>query len=344
MSAKDRVLLERAPHLVLDGALAAADAVGAREVVVARPARSAASARAWPSQRRSPSARRRAPGHASPAVPDAFLSGEETALVAAPRGPPAAPDAHAAAALRARPARAPDARAERRDARAPRADRPPRPGVVPRARDRRAPGLDARHARRLRRARPGVHEIALGTRLAELLDVAGGATEPVRAPCWSAATTAPGSTRDGRRGAARSTTTRSRAAGASLGAGVVVALPPLGLPGGRGRRASWAGWPRRPRASAGRACTGWRRSPASSPRSAAGRAPAATRCARLARWSGQVAGRGACHHPDGSVALPAQRAGASSSPSSSCTAASAPARAATRRPVLATPATRRLAA
>ena len=38
MSAKDAVLLQSAPHLVLDGALAAAGAVGARSVVIAVPA------------------------------------------------------------------------------------------------------------------------------------------------------------------------------------------------------------------------------------------------------------------------------------------------------------------
>ena len=38
MSAKDAVLLQSAPHLVLDGALAAAGAVGARSVVIAIPA------------------------------------------------------------------------------------------------------------------------------------------------------------------------------------------------------------------------------------------------------------------------------------------------------------------
>ena len=38
MSAKDRLLLASAPHLVLDGAVAAAAAVGAREVLVAAPA------------------------------------------------------------------------------------------------------------------------------------------------------------------------------------------------------------------------------------------------------------------------------------------------------------------
>src|SRR3954454_8105633 len=37
MSGKDRMLLERVPHLVLDGAVAAAEAVGAAAVVVALP-------------------------------------------------------------------------------------------------------------------------------------------------------------------------------------------------------------------------------------------------------------------------------------------------------------------
>ena len=47
--------------------------------------------------------------------------------------------------------------------------------------------------------------------------------------------------------------------------------------------------------------------------------------ARLERWSGQVEGRGACHHPDGVGALPAQRARPCSPPSSRTTAATGPA-------------------
>ena len=57
MSAKDRVLLSAAPHLVLDGALAAAEAIGARSVVVAVPSDAAARARR-PARAPSPSAAR----------------------------------------------------------------------------------------------------------------------------------------------------------------------------------------------------------------------------------------------------------------------------------------------
>ena len=72
------------------------------------------------------------------------------------------------------------------------------------------------------------------------------------------------------------------------------------MPRRRGRPRGAAGWPGRTPASAARACTASRRSRAPSPRWR--RAPP-TRfvLGRLARWSGQVEGRGACHHPDGVV-------------------------------------------
>ena len=83
MSVKDRVLLESAPHLVLDGAVAAATAVGADTIVVAIPhARVHAHAAVDAAlEQRDDRPRIRVAG-----VPDAFLSGEETALVAALEG------------------------------------------------------------------------------------------------------------------------------------------------------------------------------------------------------------------------------------------------------------------
>jgi len=77
MSAKDRVLMQIAPHLVLDGAIAAADAVGARSIVVAVPLddRRALSAM------RGAVAERRRRGIRIVQVPVTHLAGEETALV-----------------------------------------------------------------------------------------------------------------------------------------------------------------------------------------------------------------------------------------------------------------------
>ncbi|HVW18400.1 MAG TPA: hypothetical protein VHB30_09135, partial [Solirubrobacteraceae bacterium] len=78
MSAKDRVLLTLAPHLVLDGALAAADAIGARRIVVAVPRDANASASAVNGAVAERSLGRRVQVRAVPVV---YLAGEETALI-----------------------------------------------------------------------------------------------------------------------------------------------------------------------------------------------------------------------------------------------------------------------
>jgi NADH:ubiquinone oxidoreductase subunit F (NADH-binding) len=80
-SAKDRVLLNRAPHLVLDGAALAAGLVGAREIVICLPAhdnRTASVVAAALAERRtdttSPHVELRRP-------PGGYVTGEESALV-----------------------------------------------------------------------------------------------------------------------------------------------------------------------------------------------------------------------------------------------------------------------
>jgi NADH:ubiquinone oxidoreductase subunit F (NADH-binding) len=89
-SSKDAVLMAHDPHLVLDGALIAADAVGAREIIVAV-ARSAVPARtrltAALRELRGPARRR----ITIAAVPDGFVAGEETALVNRLDGGPGRP-------------------------------------------------------------------------------------------------------------------------------------------------------------------------------------------------------------------------------------------------------------
>jgi NADH:ubiquinone oxidoreductase subunit F (NADH-binding) len=87
MSAKDRVLLHLAPHLVLDGAIAAAEAVGARSIVVAVPG----DARPALSAIRGAASDRRRRGIKVAAAPVTHLAGEETALINHLSGGPCLP-------------------------------------------------------------------------------------------------------------------------------------------------------------------------------------------------------------------------------------------------------------
>lgn len=89
LSGKDAALLELRPHLVLDGLVTAAAAVGAAEAVVwlhegARPARAAVAAAL--AERADPLPVRVATG------PDHYLTGESSAVVRALSGGPALPD------------------------------------------------------------------------------------------------------------------------------------------------------------------------------------------------------------------------------------------------------------
>jgi NADH:ubiquinone oxidoreductase subunit F (NADH-binding) len=92
-SGKDRALLRALPHLVLDGAVLAADAVGARDVVLALPGPAAVertSVEAALEERR----RHRLDLHVTirlADVPPRFVTGEETALVRYLNGGPAKP-------------------------------------------------------------------------------------------------------------------------------------------------------------------------------------------------------------------------------------------------------------
>jgi NADH:ubiquinone oxidoreductase subunit F (NADH-binding) len=92
-SGKDRVLLRRAPHLVLDGAVLAAQAVGAREAVVAVGGASELELAAL-QKAINARARTRLDGRVqlrALGAPAAFVAGEETALAELVNGRPAKP-------------------------------------------------------------------------------------------------------------------------------------------------------------------------------------------------------------------------------------------------------------
>ena len=264
MSAKDRVVLERVPHLVLDGAAAAAAAVGAEEVVVAVPAAAVVAHAAL----RSAIAERGDGRHVRvQAVPEAFLTGEETALVQALEG------------RRAIPTVSPPRPSERGLGR--------RPTLVQNAETLAHLALVARHGPAWFRAlgtpghpgsalvtlgggvrAAGVHEIALGTGLQTLLDALG---EPRRAHARGPARRLPRHL--GRRGGRPRPDARPRRAGGRRGdarRGRRRGPATVRLPGLRGRPRRGLAGRRRPPASAARASTGWRRSATSSPGSRTG--------------------------------------------------------------------------
>jgi NADH:ubiquinone oxidoreductase subunit F (NADH-binding) len=86
-SAKDKALMGHNPHLVIDGVLAAATAIGAREAIVAL----SRGARATENRLRRALAERPAAALRLVAVPDRFVAGDESALVHWLNGGPAKP-------------------------------------------------------------------------------------------------------------------------------------------------------------------------------------------------------------------------------------------------------------
>jgi NADH:ubiquinone oxidoreductase subunit F (NADH-binding) len=293
MSRKDGVLLTRLPHLVLDGAALAAQAIGAREIVVAAPASVLDPVAAAVGERRDPGRirwrlERSAPG---------YVAGEETALLAGLEGRPALP--------RTKPPLPPQRGLRGRPTLIQNAETLAQVALIVRY------GPDwFRSAGTLEHpgtmlvtlsgavAAPGVYEVVLGTPLAELQAIAGGAVEPVRAVlvggyfgAWVHG--------DGE-GLALDDASLA-AVGAGVGAGVVVALGVSACP--VAEVAGLAAW--LSEASTGQCgpCVhGLGALAQLLERVAAGRILQGDG-ARLARWTGMVQGRGACRHPDGAARM-----------------------------------------
>jgi NADH:ubiquinone oxidoreductase subunit F (NADH-binding) len=291
-SSKDRALLAQAPHLVLDGLVLAARAVDATSAYLYAPAdlldgRVAAALR----ERRDDVAIR------TVGAVDTFVSGESSAVVAAINGDRPIPTSTP-----------PSVRQRGVDG---------RPTLVQNVETLAQLALLARYGPDWFRAlgtsgepgtrlltisgavrSPGVYEIAGGTALGSVLDLAGGVSMPVQALLvggyhggwvpWNAAT---------------ATLPLSRAAlapyGAAPGAGVVVALSSArcGLRAGAEIAAYLAG---QSAGQCGPCINGLPAVAEQLARLAAGRAaPSAVR--ELHRLVGLVEGRGACHHPDGTA-------------------------------------------
>lgn len=148
-------------------------------------------------------------------------------------------------------------------------------------------------------SRPGVYEVAAGTRLGDLVKAAGGPTEALQAfliggygGSWFEIEAALDIPLDHG---------TLRAMGGTLGPGVVIALP--GGACGVAETAAVAGYlARESSGQCGPCVHGLAAIADALGEIASGHAPAGTH-EWVARWSEDVAGRGACHHPDGAARL-----------------------------------------
>jgi NADH:ubiquinone oxidoreductase subunit F (NADH-binding) len=293
-SSKDRVLLTVAPHLVLDGLALAARAVGAGRAYLYAPQDLLESTvRAAADQRRDDVRVQLV------AAPDTFIAGQETAVVAAINGG------------RAIPTIAPPAVFQRGVS--------GRPTLVQNVETLAQLALLARYGPRWFRevgtadepgtrlttvsgavCDPGVQEVAGGTALSEIVAAAGGFSEPVQAllvggyhggwvPCTSATAGLP--------------LTRAALApwDAAPGAGIVIALPArsCGVQAGAAIAAYLAG---QNAGQCGPCRNGLPTLAEHLTDLAQGRGTVDT-VAELHRVTGLVEGRGACHHPGGTVRL-----------------------------------------
>jgi NADH:ubiquinone oxidoreductase subunit F (NADH-binding) len=282
-SSKDRALVRLVPHLVLDGAAAAAAALGAREVVVAI-------ARGATAERTSLVAalkeRRDALRWKVASIEDGFVAGEETALVNALDGRPP------------KPSLKPPYPFERGVGGAPtlvqNAETLAHVALIARfgAQWFRSLGTEAEPGTVLISlsgavARPGVYEVELGTRVDELIEQAGGVVETIGA--YLVGGYFGGWTRDPR---------HPLTAAAGLGAGVVVAFPAAAC----GVRESARITRYLADESAGQCgpCVHGLDALASGLEQIA-HGPGRDHRDRLARWAEQVNARGACRHPDGAA-------------------------------------------
>jgi len=292
-SRKDALLMRTRPHLVLDGAVLAADAVGAREVIVAL--------HTGPSSAQGAIHERTAAGLDPVAikvvhVPKEYVASEESALVRFLSGGPALPTFT-------------PPRPYERGVNG-------RPTLVQNAETLAHVALIARHGEQWFRSvgtptapgsllvtvagavqRPGVYELAYGVPLKAAFEAAGGLTEPVQAVlvggyfgAWLAAETAL---------RLRLTPADLGAAGAALGAGVLLALPASACGLFESQRvASWLATQ-----SAGQCgpCTLGLPAIAEDFAELSRRGHGGAVLNRLEHRLRLVQGRGACHHPDGTA-------------------------------------------
>ena len=294
-STKDKTLLQYLPHLVIDGAVAAAGAVGADEIVLCVPRDAPAAIESveralW--ERRS--AREREPDIAIERVPDRYVAGEESALVHWLNGGPAKPTF-----IPPRPFQKGVGG---------------RPTLVQNVETLASIALVARRGSGWYRAlgdaqepgtrlltvsgavaRPGVYEISCGTTVSTVVEHAGGTRSDIQAFLFGGYF---GSWMDAERVWQMPLTEAAvRHAGGSLGCGVVVALPATSC--GVVETARVARYLAQETAGQCGPCVhGLGALARDLELLVAGARPNAD---RLPRWIEQIKGRGACHHPDGAL-------------------------------------------
>jgi NADH:ubiquinone oxidoreductase subunit F (NADH-binding) len=293
-SAKDRLLLARLPHLVLDGAVLAAELVGAREVIVQVGEHAGGSLGALEAAL---TTRRQDPVPVSlVAAPEGYVAGEESAVIHYLNGgapmPTFVPPRPFQKGYRGRPTliQNPETLAQ--------------VALVARFGEHwyRELGTSADPGSALVTisgavGAPGVYELAFGTPMTALLDAAGGETEPLRAflvggyfGTWVEADRAL---------ALRLAREDLRSVGCSLGAGVLIALGRSSC--GLHESARVMDYLARQSAHQCGPCTFGLRAIADSVAAMANGVAHPRERDRVHRWANEVRGRGACHHPDGAT-------------------------------------------
>jgi NADH:ubiquinone oxidoreductase subunit F (NADH-binding) len=300
-SRKDRMLLDSLPHLVLDGGVLAAWAVGADELILCIDESVESALRSASHALRE---RERAGVDALKisiqTVPVGYVSGQESALVNLCGGGPAKPTFTPPM---------PFQRGVRR-----------RPTLVHNAETLAHLALIARHGSQWFRelgkssqpgstlvtlsgpvAHPGVYEIEHGASLTSLIEAAGGTSSPVRAVllggysgAWLDAAAV---------GELELSDERLASHGASLGAGAIVLLPQAACPVAETARVTrWLAT--QSSGQCGPCLHGLDAIAGAIEQIASGAAPRGTG-QRIARWMSLTKGRGACAHPDGAVGFTA---------------------------------------
>jgi NADH:ubiquinone oxidoreductase subunit F (NADH-binding) len=293
-SGKDKLLLSRMPHLVLDGAVLAAGAVGAREVIIKLGEGAHESLAgiegALAVRDGDPVSFKFALG------PDRYVAGEESAVI------------HFLNGGQAKPTLVPPRPYER--------GYQGRPTLVQNPETLAQAALIARYGANWFREigtdadpgsalvtitgavrAPGVYELAFGTPISDLLAAAGGSTEPLQAllvggyfGTWVEATRALG---------LRLSREDLRSVGCSLGSGVLIALGESAC--GLHESARVIRYLADESAGQCGPCVFGLRAIADATAGLAEGVAHARERDRLLRWTSEVRGRGACHHPNGAA-------------------------------------------